>query len=199
MPADKLHNGLARGQARGLIPVLPPYQSFRGKHAQRKQRKQEAAGFHPLRDSPRSPSPAGTRPGRSRPGRQGGETTSDPPQPRPRLESSPQGLCGRKHGPQQPTRKTAQTTSDVNTARCSAVLQAFPQAGAHLSPRGDEAGGRWHRHPHRERYWGQGHWGNGQDVRLQRLVDLVQVWPLVSRVKHTERVGLAEGLGAAGT
>lgn len=36
--------------------------------------------------------------------------------------------------------------------------------------------------------------GNGQNVRLQSLVDLVQVWPLASRVKHTERVGLLKAL-----
>lgn len=178
-PADKLHNGLARGQARGLIPPLPPYQSFRGKHAQRKQRKQEAAqaaGFHRPRDSPRSPSPAGTRPGRSRPGRQGRGTTSDHRSHDRGLRTAFQGLCGRKQGPQQPTGKTVQTTPDVSAAHCSAVL--LSTGGSSSEPTGGRGRGRWHHHPHTESAEVQGPWGNGQNVRLQRLVDLVQVWHL---------------------
>ena len=196
-PADKVHNGPARGQARGSFrPCLLIRVSVENTHrgnggSRRPQRPRDSTGpgTHLVALLQQELSQVGAVLEDKEEGQRQTRRSHDQG-----LRTAFQGLCGRKQGPQQPTRKTMQTTGDVSTVRCSAVLQAFPQAGAHLSPRGDKAGDDGiTTHTGRDTEV-QGHWGQRAGREASESGDLVQVWPLASRVKHTERVGLLKAL-----
>lgn len=112
------------------------------------------------------------------------------------LRTAFQGLCGRKQGPQQPTRKTVQTTPNVSAAHCSAVLST---GGSSSEPTGGRGRGRWHHHPHRESAEVQGPWGQRAEREASEAGGSGSGLATCKPCENTERVGLAEGLGAAGT